>query len=103
MRKRSIQIAILLVGATTAVLPVAAQPVYCGEGQLLLAPSQLEWKDAPAVAPGAKIAVIEGPLDKAVLVSGALAAETTMKLIPLGTHELRGIASPCAVFTVADN
>ena len=43
------------------------------------------------------------PLDKAVLVSGALAAETTLSLIPLGTHELRGIASPCAVFTVPEN
>ena len=43
------------------------------------------------------------PLDKAVLVSGALAAETTVKLIPLGTHELRGIATPCAVFTVPEN
>ncbi|MEA2808392.1 MAG: hypothetical protein QOJ17_2533, partial [Rhodospirillaceae bacterium] len=24
-------------------------------------------------------------------------------LIPLGTHALRGIASPCAVFTVPEN
>jgi class 3 adenylate cyclase len=39
-------------------------------------------------------------LDKAVLVSGTLAAETGVPLIPLGTHALRGIASPCAVFTV---
>ena len=42
-------------------------------------------------------------LDKAVLVSGTLAAETGVSLIPLGTHELRGIASPCAVFTVPEN
>ena len=33
--------------------------------------------------------------------AGAAAAETTTKLIPLGTHPLRGIASPCAVSTVA--
>jgi len=26
-----------------------------------------------------------------------------MPLIPLGTHALRGIASPCAVFTVPEN
>ena len=37
------------------------------------------------------------------LVSGTLAAETGVPLIPLGTHELRGIASPCAVFTVPES
>jgi class 3 adenylate cyclase len=42
------------------------------------------------------------PLGKAVLVSGTLAAETSVPLIPLGTHALRGIASPCAVFTVPE-
>jgi adenylate cyclase len=42
-------------------------------------------------------------LDHPVLVSGAFAAETAMPLIPLGTHALRGIASPCAVFTVPEN
>src|SRR6266851_3259404 len=42
-------------------------------------------------------------LDKAVLVSGTLAAKTGVSLIPLGTHALRGIASPCAVFTVPEN
>ena len=40
---------------------------------------------------------------KTVLVSGTLAAETGLPLIPLGTHELRGIASPCAVFTVPED
>src|SRR5712671_4411257 len=43
------------------------------------------------------------PLDKSVLVSGTLAAATGEPLIPLGTHALRGIASPCAVFTVPEN
>ena len=43
------------------------------------------------------------PLDKAILVSGAFAAETGMPLTPLGTHALRGIASPCAVFTVPES
>jgi adenylate cyclase len=40
------------------------------------------------------------PLEKTVLVSGALAAQTQAPLIPLGTHVLRGIAAPCAVFTL---
>jgi adenylate cyclase len=43
------------------------------------------------------------PLGKTVLISGALAAETETPLIPLGMHELRGIANPCAVFTLPDN
>ncbi|HTB01318.1 MAG TPA: adenylate/guanylate cyclase domain-containing protein [Bradyrhizobium sp.] len=43
------------------------------------------------------------PLGKVVLVSGTFAAETSASLIPQGTHVLRGIASPCAVFTVPEN
>jgi len=43
------------------------------------------------------------PLGKVVLVSGALAAETDVPLIALGTHALRGIATPCAVFTLPEN
>jgi adenylate cyclase len=43
------------------------------------------------------------PLDKVVLVSGAFAAEAGASLTPLGTHALRGIESPCAVFTVPEN
>jgi len=42
------------------------------------------------------------PLEKTVLVSGAFAAQTKAPLIPLGTHVLRGIAAPCAVFTLPD-
>lgn len=42
-------------------------------------------------------------LDRPVLVSGALAAATGLPLVPLGTHALRGIAAPCAVFTVAED
>ena len=40
------------------------------------------------------------PLGHAVLISGAVAAETRTALVPLGEHELRGIAAPCAVFTL---
>jgi len=42
------------------------------------------------------------PLGRTVLISGAVAAETNAKLIPLGTHALRGIAAPCAVYTLPD-
>ena len=62
--------------------------------------------DFTAIGPAVNlVSRLEGlcrPLNKAVLVSGALAAETGTALIPLGTHALRGIASPCAVFTVPE-
>src|SRR5271156_6343623 len=56
----------------------------------------------PAVNLVSRLESLCRPLDKTVLVSGAFAAETGMTLIPLGSHALRGISAPCAVFTVAD-
>jgi adenylate cyclase len=62
--------------------------------------------DFTAIGPAVNlVSRLEGlcrPLDRAVLISGAFAAETTAPLVPLGTHALRGIAAPCAVFTVSD-
>ena len=63
--------------------------------------------DFTAIGPAVNlVSRLEGlcrPLDKAVLISGTLAAETGASLIPLGTHALRGIASPCAVFTMPEH
>jgi class 3 adenylate cyclase len=62
--------------------------------------------DFTAIGPAVNlVSRLEGlcrPLGRWVLVSGAVAAETAMPLVPLGEHTLRGIAAPCAVFTLPD-
>jgi len=62
--------------------------------------------DFTAIGPAVNlVSRLEGlcrPLGRSVLISGAVAAETTAPLVPLGEHVLRGIAAPCAVFTLPD-
>ena len=62
--------------------------------------------DFTAIGPAVNlVSRLEGlcrPLGKAVLISGAFASATAAPLIPLGTHALRGITSPCSVFTVQE-
>jgi class 3 adenylate cyclase len=63
--------------------------------------------DFTAIGPAVNlVSRLEGlcrPLGRTILVSGALAAETDAPLIALGSHPLRGIALPCAVFTVPES
>ena len=62
--------------------------------------------DFTAIGPAVNlVSRLEGlcrPLRRSVLISGALASETTTPLVLLGEHVLRGIAAPCSVFTLPD-
>ncbi|ENN89304.1 adenylate cyclase [Rhizobium freirei PRF 81] len=62
--------------------------------------------DFTAIGPAVNlVSRLEGlckPLGRNVLISGAVAAETSMPLLALGDYELRGIAEPCAVLTLTD-
>ena len=62
--------------------------------------------DFTAIGPAVNlVSRLEGlcrPLGRTVLITGAVAAETTTPLVPLGEHLLRGIAAPCAVFTLPE-
>ena len=62
--------------------------------------------DFTAIGPAVNlVSRLEGlcrPLGRSVLISGAAAAEISEPLVRLGEHMLRGIASPCTVFTLQD-
>jgi class 3 adenylate cyclase len=62
--------------------------------------------DFTAIGPAVNlVSRLEGlcrPLRHAVLISGAVAAETTTALLPLGEHRLRGIQTPCTIFALPD-
>jgi adenylate cyclase len=63
--------------------------------------------DFTAIGPAVNlVSRLEGlcrPLGRSVLISGAVAAQTNTRLIPLGEHDLRGIATPCTVFTLPED
>jgi quercetin dioxygenase-like cupin family protein len=65
-----------------AIPPAAAQSVYAGGHPHMIGPEQLTWSDAPAVARGAKIAVIEGPLNQPVPFTFRLRIPANSKIAP---------------------
>lgn len=85
MNRPSVLLEVSVIGfafGLCAVAPAAAQSVYSGGRPYIIGPDQLAWTDAPAVAPGAKIAVIEGPLDKPVPFTFRLKIPANSKIAP---------------------
>jgi hypothetical protein len=64
--KASIVTTLAAVTVALGALGPSAVRAQAHTDHLMVVPGELTWADAPAVAPGAKIAVVEGPLNKAV-------------------------------------
>jgi hypothetical protein len=70
----------------TLIAPVtwAASPAKAGD-RLMVGPNDLKWVDVPSLPPGAKIAVIQGPLNEAVPFTFRLKVPAGYK-VPVHTH-----------------
>lgn len=72
--------------ALVAVLTLAAASslahAQTTHSNVMLSAGDLKWNDAPSVGPGAKIAVIEGPLDKPVPFTFRLRMPANLKVAP---------------------
>ena len=55
----------LVVVAMTLTLGSFIVPVTWAADHVMVAPKDLKWEDVPALPPGAKVAVLEGPMDQA--------------------------------------
>jgi hypothetical protein len=51
---------------TALCLALFATASWAHDGHRMLSPDELKWSDVPSLPPGAKVAVIEGPMNQAV-------------------------------------
>ena len=72
-----------LVFAAFIAAPVLAAEDH--EGHISIVPSEIEWKDAPSIGPGAKLAVLEGDLKQAAPFTMRIKVPPNLK-IPAHTH-----------------
>ncbi|HSF30415.1 MAG TPA: cupin domain-containing protein [Candidatus Tectomicrobia bacterium] len=80
----------VVVALTFALGSLLAPPTWAASqpkagAPLMAAPSDLTWADVPSLPPGAKIAVIQGPLNEAVPFTFRLKVPAGYK-IPVHTH-----------------
>lgn len=71
----------LLIALTISGLGVSTSWAQAG-GHTIVSPVDLKWADVPALPPGAKIAVIEGPLTEAVPFTFRLKLPANYKIPP---------------------
>jgi quercetin dioxygenase-like cupin family protein len=55
----------LIVAAVLVAGGAFVTPVMGAEDHIMVTPNDLKWADVPSMPPGAKVAVIEGPMDQA--------------------------------------
>ena len=55
----------LVIVVVTLALGSVRSPVMAAEGHVMVTPNDLTWAEVPSLPPGAKVAVIEGPMDQA--------------------------------------
>jgi anti-sigma factor ChrR (cupin superfamily) len=80
----------MVVAMTFALGTLIAPPTWAAShaqagDHLMVGPNDLKWADVPSLAPGAKIAVIQGPLNEAVPFTFRLKVPAGYK-IPVHTH-----------------
>ena len=61
---KALQLAV--VSTVFAFTALGAPAVWAADTHLMVMPADLKWVDVPSLPPGAKIAVIEGPMNEAV-------------------------------------
>ena len=59
---RTLSVVIVVV---TLALGSMLSPVMGAGDHVMVTPNELQWADVPSLPPGAKVAVIEGPMDQA--------------------------------------
>jgi anti-sigma factor ChrR (cupin superfamily) len=55
-----------VVSTTFAFSSLGSSPAWAADTHVMVMPADLKWVDVPSLPPGAKIAVIEGPMNEAV-------------------------------------
>jgi quercetin dioxygenase-like cupin family protein len=76
---------IALVGTLSLGAASSASAQHHAADHLMILPTELKWVPVPSLPPGAQIAVIEGPLDKAAPITARLKFPANY-LLPAHTH-----------------
>ena len=63
---KEFQLAVVSTAFAIAFASLGAPTAWAADTHVMVIPADLKWADVPSLPPGAKIAVIEGPLNEAV-------------------------------------